>query len=1209
MDFRILGPVEVIDGGRVPLPRPKQRALLAYLLLHAGEVVSTDRLLDALWGERPPPTATDALQNYVSQLRKALGAAVIVTRPPGYLLNAAPEQIDLGRFRRLTVEARAADDNLERAEKLRAALGLWRGAPLAEREFEFFAHLELQPLLSDHVAAREDLIDAELALGGHAELLGEIESLIEEHPYDERLRGQLALALYRAGRQSDALEALRKTRRLLRDELGLEPEPELRELERAILVQDPSLAVSPRRRATIQPARKTVTIVSAGLVDRSHTRESLDPEALAVLHDRLVGAMRAVAERRGATVRRIVGSGVIAVFGVPSIREEDALQAVHTAVEMREAVAAMPERNELRIGVNSGEVLAHETEAGDMPVTGAPVNVARWLEQTARPGEIVLGPLTLRLVRGAVTAEPIEHRASGTRPPVQAFRLVAIAAGAPAIERHPHAPLVGRVGELAELWTAFEAARDERRCRVVTVIGEAGIGKTRLANELAERIREDATVLVGRCVSYGEGATYLPLREIVAQSGVDLAAVLDGAGSTGEELLALRRHFESVARERPLVLVLEDVHWAEPTLLDLVEYMRDQVSDSPIVLLCLARPELLDERPGWPDTLSLAPLEDAQVRELVNTLAAENAVQAPIGSLIAELAEGNPLFAEQLFAFATEGGALGSVPPTLEGLLASRLDRLAAEERSVLQRAAVVGREFSRAAVVDLSPPAVAPAVDAHLAELVRKRLVEGAVGSSFRFHHVLLRDVAYSSLPKAERADLHERLADQIDGDPDELVGYHLEQAFRYRTEVGPVDPRARRLADDAGARLGAAGMRAWKRGDTPATVNLLGRATDLLPEGDPLCLELLCELGIALRGGGELARAEALLAAAVEDAASTGRRVAELRARLELANVRMFSDPGGRADALLEAADEAIPVFEAVADDRALSRAWRLIAYVEGATRCRYAASSEAAERALTYCVRSGWSTAACLGDLAAALYYGPTPVPKAIRRCRSLLKAADLAGEAHLLAFLAGLEAMRGRFGEARELVDRAEATYEELGNAAFAQGNCGTMRGQIELLAGDPAAAERALRSSYAALESMGDRAYLATRAAELAETVHLNGRPQEAKRWSVIAEEIGGADDIPTQFLWRSVRAKLLALDGETAEAEALAREAVALADGTDALGQRAKITFDLADVLRRCGHADEAAVAADRALGLFEQKGNLVAAKQARALLASLAPA
>jgi predicted ATPase len=284
---------------------------------------------------------------------------------------------------------------------------------------------------------------------------------------------------------------------------------------------------------------------------------------------------------------------------------------------------------------------------------------------------------------------------------------------------------------------------------VITVVGDAGIGKTRLASELVDRILPVATVLVGRCASYGEGATYLPLAEMLAQSGGDLAAVLGNAGSTGEELLALRLYFESLARARPLVLVLEDIHWAEPTLLDLVEHLRSHVVDAPLLVLCLARPELLEARPSW-EALPLAPLDQEQTLELLDAVGSADVEIRSLHTRIAEIAEGNPLYAEQLLAEVTEGGTLGSVPPALDVLLQSRLDRLPAAERRLLQRAAVIGREFSLGAIVALTAQPSAAAIEGELAELTRRELVRGSSTRGFRFHHVLIRDVAYSGLPKA---------------------------------------------------------------------------------------------------------------------------------------------------------------------------------------------------------------------------------------------------------------------------------------------------------------------------------------------------------------------------------------------------------------------------------------------------------------------------
>ena len=476
-----------------------------------------------------------------------------------------------------------------------------------------------------------------------------------------------------------------------------------------------------------------------------------------------------------------------------------------------------------------------------------------------------------------------------------------------------------------------------------------------------------------------------------------------------------------------------------------------------------------------------------------------------------------------------------------------------------------------------------------------------------YQFQHVLIRDVTYGGLPKAQRGELHERVADVFDrqgGHPDELVGHHLEQAFRCLSEVG-ADSGGRRLDVEAGTRLGAAGVAAWKRGDTSTTLNLLQRATSLLPRDDPFRLALCCELGVALRGAGNLGEADEVLSAAASTAAAAGDLPAALRARLELANVRLLAAPGDRAAQLLAVVEEAIPLFEAAGDDHALSRAWRLRAYVEGSMACRYAASAESAELALKHCKQSGWSTAACLGDLAAALYHGPTPVDAGIRRCRQLLSGADMGGEANVLVQLGGLEAMRGDLDTARTLIARSQQLYEQLGQPALAYANCGELLGTVELLAGDPSAAAEAFRESCDALESIGDRAYLATRAAQLAGALYADGHLEAAAEWCRVAEESAAPDDVPTQFMWRAVRAKLLATQGEVDEALSLGREAMRLAAQTDALNQRGDVAFALAEALRLSGRTGEWASTASEALALYDQKGNVVAAARVRSLLST----
>jgi tetratricopeptide (TPR) repeat protein len=576
---------------------------------------------------------------------------------------------------------------------------------------------------------------------------------------------------------------------------------------------------------------------------------------------------------------------------------------------------------------------------------------------------------------------------------------------------------------------------------------------------------------------------------------------------------------------------------------------------------------------------------------------------------VVESAGGNPLFAEQFVAYAGEGGAVDVVPPSAEALIAARLDLLDPPELAVLQRAAVVGRLFSRSAVEDLSQAPDLPVGD-QLLGLAGKGLVHRRRGG-FRFHHVLVRDVAYASLPKAERSELHERLADWLDerGEPDELVGYHLEQAYRLRAELGRIDGRARRLAADAGWRLGAAGIDAWKRGDTPATVNLLTRATALLPEHDSNRTELCCELGLALRTAGDFPHAEETLVAAIETAAAAGDRRLGLRARLELAYVRLFSDPEGRANELLDVAAQALPVFEAVEDDRSLGRAWLTLSFVHGSMHLRFDAAYEAAERALEHHRRSGWPIAACLAFLASAAQNGPMHVSKAVSLCRRLLAQADLGGEANVLPPLAELEAMRGRFGETRRLVANARAAYDQLGQHALAETNCGAVEGRIELLAGENGAAEQSFRASCEALERIGGLAYLSTRAAELGDVLYELGRYDEAERWARRSQELGAPDDVLTQLLSQSVLARLSARKGELREADELSLEAIALSETTDALNRRGKALLDRAEVLRLADRCDEAGTTVERAIELFEQKGNAAASQRARATLAELSVA
>jgi DNA-binding SARP family transcriptional activator len=1192
------------------------RSLLAYLLLHANELVSSDRLIDEVWGPQPPKTAAASLQNYISRLRRAIGPELIVSQPPGYVLRVDPERFDLTRFERLTAEARGAPPR-ERAEKLRAALSLWRGPALEDLAFEPFARDEVGRLEEARLAALEEWIDAELALGEGEPLVTELEELVEKHPLRERFRGQLMRALYQAGRQAEALAAYQEARRALMDELGLEPSADLRALEQAILRQDPALGGSAETFPERGPDRRTVTVLFCDLVDSTRLAAELDPEVYRGVMSRYFDAVRAPIERHGGTVEKFIGDAVMAVFGVPELHEDDALRAVRAAADVQAALREVDDVPGARIGVSTGEVHVLSSSAADLHVSGAAASVASQLEGRAPAGGVLLADETYRLVRDAVRAEPADD----------AWRLDEVLADAPPYARRLDAPLVGRTHELQRLQSAFRGVGQDQHCRVVTVVGEAGIGKTRLARELVASLREEARVLVGRCVSYGEGATYLPIAEIVkatarepsiegirelvegeddadavAERVAELIGVAESPAAPGEAFWAVRRLFESLARDGPLVVVLDDIHWAEPTLLDLVEYLGEW-AEGPILMLCLARGDLFETRAGWGGPTStgflveLEPLPAETLGRLVQQLSPAPLDEDVHGQVI-EHSGGNPLFAEQLLALAAEAPelVLDKPPATVEALLASRLDRLDPPELGLLRRASVVGRRFSRAELDDLAP---VEDTDRHLLSLTERRLVHPAQ-DLFRFHHVLVRDVAYRGIPKADRAELHElagRGLDRRDG-ADELVGYHFEQSYRFRTELAEPDQRARELAVEASGRLGRAGVRAWRRADAPAAVNLLSRAVDLLPEAH----DLACELGTALRARGDLHRAEEVLLK-VTDASE--KRV-QLRAEIELAFLHSLLEPDG-ADELLDVASAAIPVLEAERDDRTLGRAWIGVAHVKGGFQCQYAPMEDAAGRAATHYSRAGWSPSTALGYLGFALCYGPTSVENALAQCDELLRehAGDLASEANVLPWMGLLEAMRGQFDPAYAHVARAEDLYRQLGQAVAVVEVCGRLRGWIELLAGSPELAEEAFRRACELLQKQGETAVLATRAAELADAIYQQERYDEAETWIDTARGAAGSDDLDASFCWRYVQAKIRMRQGSLSEAEQLAREAWDLASRTDALNRHADTLATLAEIDHLAGREKEALDHARRAVELYERKGNVVSAERVRSSMLS----
>jgi class 3 adenylate cyclase/tetratricopeptide (TPR) repeat protein len=1004
--------------------------------------------------------------------------------------------------------------------------------------------------------------------------------------------------------------------------------------------------------AAPRAVRKTVTLLFCDMVDSTPLGERLDPESLRRVLARWHESMRTALERHGGTVEKFVGDAVMAVFGLPVAHEDDALRAARAATDMRVALAAINgelERDygveiQVRTAVHTGDVVAGD---GETLVTGDAVNVAARLEQSAKAGEILLGEHTARLLGDTAILEPVPELAlKGKAQPIPAWRLISVLPDVPAFTRPIATPFVGRRGELAELEAAFERAGVSTRCEQVTVLGPPGIGKSRLLRESVTALGTRARVVVGRCLPYGEGITYWPLVEIVreiagheprtrlvellkpdenAEPVADAVAAAvgasEGGGSTDETHWSIRTLLEALARDRPLVVVLEDLHWAEPRFLDLVEYVAGFSRERPILLLCSARPELLDARPTW-TTLTLEPLAELEVDTLVDALLEDRTFPRAARARILEAAEGNPLFVEQLLALQAEDpGADGElvVPPTLRALLTARIDRLEPADRAVIERAAVEGRSFHRGAVAELLPSGERHDVGARLLGLVRKELIrpdrsDFPGDDGFRFAHMLIRDAAYDSTPKELRADCHERYADWLEGrvgdrahEYDEILGFHLEQAYRYRRDLGPLDAKAVALGRRAAARLASAGQRAPGRGDGPAAKALLSRAISLLPEDDPDRLRLLPDLGEALGTCGDVFGAMAVLEEAVNRAEAVGDRRNRSYGVLVAGVYRTHRDPGFTAEEALNEAKEALAVLEELGDELLQARAWEILA-VHHTFRGHHRDALVANERALTHATAAGDERTQSDARLhiATSLLYGDAPIEEVLSYSeRTLTELGPKVRGRSLLSTHGKALAMLGDFDAARTSVAERLAVQESFGNrfvAALARGELG----EVEMLAGDFSAAEAQLERTYEALQEAGETGFLSTIAARLAGAVYAHGRFEEVERYTRVSEDVAASDDYLSQILWRSVRAKAIAFGGRLSDAEQLAREAVALAEDTDNIDLRGDALMALAEVLRLAERPDEAVPVIEEALRLYEQKGNLVSTGNARSLLDQL---
>jgi tetratricopeptide (TPR) repeat protein len=862
--------------------------------------------------------------------------------------------------------------------------------------------------------------------------------------------------------------------------------------------------------------------------------------------------------------------------------------------------------------------------------------------EAAKPGEIALSESTGQLVGDAARVEPL-----GLRKP-RGLRLVDVASDAPVRPLRLDAPLIGRSRELAELGGLFARTVGEGKARLVTVVGEPGIGKSRLARELGEVLASDAQVLVGRCLAYGEGMTYWPLREIVrAAAGresrdavlallVDedaaeviadrIASVLgdtESAYPVEEIRWAARRLLVRLSQQRPLLVVIEDAHWAEPTFVDLIEHVVAAGREAPMLVLCLVRPEFFEDHPDWTaESIVIGGLSREDSGELLTLLAPGLADGEADREQIVATASGNPLFLEQLAAFRAErrGADRAGVPPTLRSLLSARLDRLGPGERAVLERAAVVGREFWTGAVADLLPPEGRPTLERHSAALARKGLIEADPSPApferaFRFRHVLIQEAAYRSLPKGRRAEFHERVASWLERSPpglrvdeDQVIGYHLEQAYRYRAELGPVDDGLRLLGERAGDRLEAAGRRALEREDAPAAANLLERALTLLAD-QPASLTLSVRLADALELAGELERAYSRLGETIEEARRSGDRRNQWLAATQHALLGVHVAPQQWTSELVtETATRALEVFQALDDDLGLARAWVLMALPQF-NKCRYDEAAGHYRRALVHAERTGDERETLLvrDCLHQALCFGTAHVSVVRAEAEAMIARAE--GHPRATAFalltLASVTAMSGEAQESRELYLRAKSIAEEMG-LGFLIAVAPFFSQDVGLLFGDAEFTEREARAGYERLEAVGDKGYRSTMAAVLAEALYQLGRHEEAEQFADVGLALGSPDDVATQAQARAVKAKLLAAKRDFDGAERVAREAVEHSNDTDDLDVRAYVLLSFAEVLRLGGHDEEAKAALEEAAEVSDRKGNAVRANDARARLTEL---
>lgn len=1243
MEISILGPLEVVGrDGTVPLPRGRARALLAILALDVDRVVATDRLVDLLWGANPPATARTKLHGLVHALRAALAPAaehgtIIATRSPGYALSLEAERVDAHRFARLVQQASARAAAAERVRLLQEALHLWRGPALADFTDERFAQASIISFDGARVTAVEECLAARLECGEHVAVAGEAQALVAQHPFRERLRELAMLAHYRCGDQRAALRLARETRELFAAELGVEPGPDLSALERAILRHDPALRTTHRWRAGTDPpptdamfteSLKTVTVLFVDVALPGGPGD--DPETLQERIRRRHAAVQKTIAHHGGTVQPTLGGVTVAIFGLPVAHEDDALRAVRAAAEVASPAAAPT----VRIGVSTGEIVVGEPLSAP-GLSGLVPRTAAILQRGAPPGTVLVSDATRRLIGAAAELQPWPSplRDDAGRG-LSSWKLVRMIESSP--RRRPptqEAPCVGRAAEMARVHGAARAVAEIRRPQLLAVVGEAGIGKSRLAAEITASLEESHQVLSARCPPYGDGITFLPLRQIVraAAGGTDperIAALFDGsddgdfvaaqlAGAIGssEDLgtadalfPAVRSFLEVLVGRAPVVLLIDDLHWAQPTLLDLLEYLRDAVR-GPLLILCLARQELLDRRPRWGDRESietLGPLARPVLEQLVARGLRDRGLTTERHDEIVALSGGNPLFVEQVLVALSEHGDL-RVPTSLDALLAARLDRLERTELDVARAASVWGTSFRPEDVADVLPEPARATLAATLDSLDSRRIImRSDDAGTYAFRHGLIQMAAYRSITKRTRSRLHELAVEALDARPmpsreetEEIVGHHLEQAARLRSALDMDDAHTRHLARRAGEHLGRAGIRAFRRLDAMGAQTLLGRALRLLPDDHPDRRPSTRYLIECHQVMGRHDDARRLLGPLIDDVTASGDQVLAAFLRLEFLWTCLATGPDPMTLADIEVETEAArAVFSAVDDQDGLAQVGRMRWQLHR-RRGDIAAMEEAAAQGLEAAGRatSSREQIAAAWFVALALAEGPRPVAACIDRCTHLDGANP-----GVAATLAPLYAMQGDVATARRLIGDAYRLLRERVRARRPLTFVHRSAAEVELLAGDLAAAERHVRDALGMSREQGEMEQISLNAADLTRIQVRTGRIDEAAASAVAARDHAPLESVHAQALSRSAQGLVAARRGDHGTARRLAQEARDLVP-RDMLTLRGTVCRDVGEALAVGASTTESVEALQEAVEVFERKGNLAEAATVRRML------